>query len=104
MSLDWIPVTSESGPFENDVSLIPLLFNARWGQPSGSGQTTYFGVGLGILFAENDPVLRTDDTNFGWQVFVGREFKPRIRGDLRFVASDHPGDDGVFLVQVGYRL
>ena len=50
-------------------------------------------VGAGIIFASNDPVMKLDDTNFGWQVFLGSEFTPRIRGDLRFIASDSPGDD-----------
>jgi len=100
LSLDWLEVTTQIGPFENDVTYVPLLLNARWARSGG----IYYGGGIGVLFADDDPILDTEDTNLGWQIFLGKWFRPRIRGDLRFLASDSPGDDGVFMLQVGYRL
>jgi hypothetical protein len=100
LSLDWM----ELGTAFGDVSYVPLLFNARWGRSTAGGRSFFYGVGLGILFADDDPELQTDSTNFAWQLFIGTHFNPQWRGEIRFVASENPGDDGVILLQVGYRL
>lgn len=105
ISGDWMAITSRRGLRTRDVNLFPVLINARWFRGTGPGSQSY-GAGLGATFASaRIPEMDlSSDLNFGWQVFWGYHFTPRIRGDARFVASSRPGDDGVFLVQVGYRL
>jgi hypothetical protein len=104
VSLDWFKVKTDYVLFENEIDLFPLLFNARWVKPVAGGKSFDYGLGLGILFAEDDAILETDDIGFGWQAFLGYQFNPKWRGDLRFVSGDHPGDNGFFLLQIGYRI
>lgn len=104
VSLDWFQVTTDYGAFQNDISLLPLLFNAKWNTPSVAGKSIEYGGGLGLLFAEEDAILETEDVGLGWQLFAGYHFTPRVRGDLRFVSGDSPGDNGFFLAQLGFRL
>jgi hypothetical protein len=105
LSADWMGITSRRGLRVRDVDLVPVLLNARWERGLRS-KSWYFGGGLGATYASGriPEVNLSSELNFGWQVFGGYHFTPRIRGDVRFVASDDPGEDGVFLVQAGYRL
>jgi hypothetical protein len=102
VSVDWQELKSRYIGFDHTFSVVPLLFNARWSSMT-QGRQLYYGLGIGATFASVDAITHYEDTNFGWQAFLGTNFNPKVSGDLRFVASTHPGDDGMFLLEIGFR-
>lgn len=102
LGVDWMPVRAVSG---DDVSVVPVLFN--YGRYSTLGERRLFLYGgVGIIAADADiPELRIEDgVQFGWNVGGHLEINDRFQAGLRFIAGSHPGDDGFFVTELGYRF
>lgn len=102
ISLDWISISSRSGSH----SLVPILFNQKWWTRAGSRSALYWGVGAGFRFASDDiPEMDLDhEFNFAWQLLVGKPIGKNLRLDVRFIAGEDPGRDGLVVGQLGFRF
>ncbi len=103
LSFDWIGVTRAVD--DEPVNLVPVLLNYKQSTMLSSYRV-FVNLGVGIRYAsDNIPEMRIEDgTGFCWTAGGGIDLTNRIYGNFRFIGGEHPGDDGVVAIQLGYRF
>ena len=71
-----------------------------------AGRRLSVNVGLGGLLCDDHiPGMRLDNGfNFGWNAGVSIDANTKLFGQFRFIAGSHPSDDGLAVLQLGYRF
>lgn len=103
-SLDYIPVKSEV-PKDRTVNTIPELFYVKRTALFGA-YNTWGEIGVGARWSSrslDDMHLHTDQ-NPAWMFGGGVDFTTNLFAEARFIAGWHPGDDGLFTTDIGYRF
>lgn len=102
LSADWVGIQRNDG---KDVNLALTAFNYKQSAIIGAYRV-FVTVGVGIRFSsENIPEMRINDgSTFGWTGGVGLDFTNQFFGQARFLGGEHPGQDGLAAVELGYRF
>lgn len=103
LTVDWTPL-SKAGS-DDDVNVVPVLFNyGQYGRLAGYRVRTM--LGLGVLLADDYiPEMKIDNgVQFGWQIGASVDLSNKLNLGVRFIAGQHPGDDGLVVGQVGFRF
>ena len=102
LSVDYYPVETLA---DETASVVPMLIGYRKYVPMGNNKW-YFGAGLGGRWVSRDiPELKMDKgLIFGWDLNAGIYFNPTFFGQTRYIAGSHPGDDGLFTLELGYKF
>jgi hypothetical protein len=98
---DWILVQRQ----DNDVNLVPVFLNYRRYGAIG-GWRVFVTFGLGIL-ATTDSIPEMELGNgaaFGWTGGLGVDITNNLFFHGRFIAGQHPGNDGIATAELGYRF
>jgi hypothetical protein len=108
LTVDWTQITTTvSGGGTDDVTLMPILVN--WKQHShmtGDGRYWDYGGGIGVFWARDDiPDMRlTDKAKFAWQLMAAYHLTETWFLEGRFLANNHPGDDALWALELGYSF
>lgn len=102
LTFDWIGVTRAD---DENVNLIPVLINYKQSAMLSSYRV-FVNLGVGIRYSsDNIPQMRIEDgTSFCWTAGAGIDLTNRLFGNMRFIGGEHPGDDGVAAIELGYRF
>jgi len=102
LSADYIPLRTVA---EGTVSIVPVLIGYKAYTPMG-GYRAFFGASIGTRWAGDDvPALRIrKGFRFGWGGGAGVNISPDLLAQVRFLAGEHPSDDGAWTVELGYRF
>lgn len=102
----WLQVKGVNGT-ANQVPLLVNLFLRSDYRDTRLGRLRFYG-GPGIGARYTDKVVPEmgihDDWTFAWQAAVGVEWQRGWLLEGKYLAGDHPGDDGLGGVSVGYRF
>ncbi|HET6455072.1 MAG TPA: hypothetical protein VFI02_11765 [Armatimonadota bacterium] len=105
LTIDWTRITTTTPTGNDDVTLIPILFN--WKQHTGTMDRFWdYGAGIGWYWARDDiPDMNlTKGSKLAWQVMLAYHFNAAYFVEGRYMADGHPSDSGLFGVDVGYTF
>jgi hypothetical protein len=102
LSADYYPIKTDT---EGNKAIVPLLIGYRKYGVIG-GYKAYFGLGAGGRYSSaRIPELRIGKgVRFGWQLNTGVMLTPNIFLQARYLAGQHPKDDGMVAAELGYKF
>lgn len=102
LSADWIGIKRNDG---EKISLIPILLNYKRSGLVGQYRV-FVNLGLGIQVATDDiPEMRLDDgASFAWTGGIGIDITNNVFAVAKFIGGQHPGEDGLASISLGYRF
>jgi len=102
LSADWVGLMRNDG---QAVQLGALCFNYKRSGIIG-GYRVFVAMGLGIRVTTDDvPEMRIGQgTQFAWNGGIGLDITNSLFGQARFIGGQHPGDDGMTAIELGYRF
>jgi|YNPNPStandDraft_1061719.scaffolds.fasta_scaffold03053_12 hypothetical protein len=102
LSGDWTVIRTLSG---RDVNVVPIMLNYKQ-YGFGGSYRIFVNLGIGVI-ATTDSIPEMDlenGANLGWTASAGLDLNNKTFARARFIASDNPGDDGLAIVELGYRF
>lgn len=108
LSIDYAQFKTATMTGEKNVSFIPVFFNWKHHYPiSGSNTRTWFwGVGIGEYFTSREirEMGMTSKSQFAWNAQLGYFINPSWFVEARYMASKHPEDSGILVLDAGYNF
>lgn len=105
LTIDWTRITTTAGMGTDDVTLMPIMVN--WKQHTGTMDRFWdYGAGIGFYWVRDDiPDMNLKKgSQFAYQVMAAYHFNASYFLEGRYMADGHPGDSGMFGVDVGYTF
>lgn len=102
LSGDWVGLKTND---DRNVNLGFLTVNYKVSAVM-SGYRVFVVMGLGIRYSTDSvPEMRIGQgTQFGWDGGIGIDFTNNLFGQARFLGGEHPGQDGMTAIELGYRF
>jgi hypothetical protein len=102
LSADWVGLLRNDG---KEVQLGLVCFNYKRSGIIGAYRV-FVALGLGIRVTTDQvpEMLIGKGSQFAWNGGIGLDFTNSLFGQARFMGGQHPGDDGMSLVELGYRF
>jgi len=101
---DLTRITTTVPTGTDEATLIHIFANWKQSMMSSGGKDWFYEVGIGLYWAKDDiPDMQiSKGSKLAWQAALGYNFNPSWFVEGRYMASSHPGDSGLFGIQIGY--